>query len=104
MIYLPLYKETEMLQLKESTKRTPFVRSLLACLLRSGRLFGIVKKIERRLWVAGVAMVTGGLDFLKDAAANVSTASYFPGVVMQVFTWNNGKYETRFEMPVVFTF
>lgn len=48
--------------------------------------------------MAGVAMVTGGLDFLKDAAAaaaNVSTASYFPGVVMQVFTWNNGKYESR---------
>lgn len=39
-------------------------------------------------------MVTGGLDFLKDAAAaavDVSTASYFPGVVMQVFTSENKK-------------
>lgn len=44
-------------------------------------------------------MVTRGLDFLKDAAAtaaavvlDVSTASYFPGVVMQVFTSENKKY------------
>lgn len=40
-------------------------------------------------------METGGLDFLKDAA-DVSTASYFPGVIMQVFITNNKEEHSGF--------
>lgn len=42
-------------------------------------------------------METRGLDFLKDAAA-VSTASYFPGVIMHVFITNNKEEHSSFEI------
>lgn len=42
-------------------------------------------------------METRGLDFLKDAA-DISTASYFPGVIMHVFITNNKEEHSSFEI------
>lgn len=66
-----------------------------------GRLFGIVKKIEGCEWQAS-SWKLGVLDFLKDTAVNVSTASYFPGVVMQVFTWNNEIHDSKYTLLACF--